>query len=219
MSNFGIDREEDAFYRHLPRAENLTFKRELISVVPLVLFFLLLSVGLGLLGITKFSYYQAQAAQNRIARIHLDPPRGEIVDRHGAPLAVNHAGYDCYFITSDNVEQDILDLVDLCEYLGMSSEQRQDVLDSRREAGSERSLASELWAAGRGTFGARSILVKHDLNQVEVTGILERRTTYPGAYLERAYRRSYPAGESTAQIVGYVGRISESELDEWEMLG
>ncbi len=219
MRDFGIDREEDAFYRHLPRAENLTFKRELVSIVPLVLFFLLLAGGLGYLGILNFSVYQAQAARNRVARIHLDPPRGEIVDRHGNPLAVNHAGYDCYFITSDELEQDLLDLQTLCDYLGMSTEQLENVLESRREAGSQRSLASELWAAGRGSLGARSILVKRDLNQVEVTGILERRTTYPSTYLERAYRRSYPAGASTAQLIGYVGPISESELDQWETLG
>ncbi len=219
MSNRRSDYEDDGFYRALPRAENLTIKREIIAVPLMILALLILLGVLFVMGFIRFPYYQAQAAQNRITRITLAPPRGEILDRKGKPLAVNHAGYDCYFISSDDMDADVTDLTRLGEFLGLSGEKLETVLEGRREAGSIRSMASELWAAGRGTFGAKSILVKRDLNQVEVTAILERRTEFPSTFLERAYRRSYPAGECTAQVIGYVGQISESDLDEWERLG
>jgi len=219
MRNFGVEKEEDAFYRYLPRAENLTFKREFIAFPLLVLILIGLVIGLFILGVVQYPYYQAQAARNRIARIVLSPPRGEILDRKGSPLAVNHAAYNCYFISSDNLENDLEDIRRLGEFLGLGPDSLESVLQSRRETASQRSMISELWAVGRGVFGARSILVKRDLNQVEVTGILERRTDFPSTFLERSYRRSYPAGESSAQVIGYVGLISETELDEWSPLG
>jgi len=219
MSFRRIGNEEEDFYRYLPSAENLAIKREIVAIPLLAFALLVLLIGLLILAFVRFPYYQAQAARNRIARIALSPPRGEILDRKGRPLAVNHAGYDCYFISTDDIDADIQDLGELGGFLGLSDDQLASLVQKRREAASERSMESELWAAGRGAFGARSILVKRDLNQVEVTAILERRTRFPSTFLERAYRRSYPAGESTAQVIGYVAQISEKELGEWEPLG
>ncbi|MFH1676869.1 MAG: penicillin-binding transpeptidase domain-containing protein [bacterium] len=210
---------EEDFLRTLPMAERLTIKREFIAAPAFVLCAIGLIVALFIVGVVKFPYYQAQAAQNRIARIKLPPPRGEILDRKGNPLAINHAVHDCYFITSDDVELDVDDLNKLGEFLLLNEKELERVISGRREAGSKRSMQSELWATGWGAFGARSILVKRDLNQVEVTSILERRTDFPHTFLERSYRRSYPAGASTAQVVGYMGEISEGELGESAPLG
>ncbi len=218
MKVYRDDMEED-FLRSLPRVDVTTFHREWLAAVLLILAFLGLLFGLIRLGVFKFSYYQAQAASNRIARITLAPPRGEILDRKGNLLAINHAVYDCYFITSGDVEQDIHDLQELAEFLGLAAGQVEAVVESCREANSERSMQSELWAAGWGALGARSIQVKRDMNQVEVTALLERNEQFPRAFLERAYRRSYPAGETMAQVVGYTLEISEQELSEWAPLG
>lgn len=211
--------EYEEFYRHLPLADKLTFKRELVAVPLVILALVILSSVLFHLGIIRFGYYQAMAADNRIARIVLPAPRGEILDRNGNPLAVNHAVYDCYFIASDDVEQDVADLTEIGNFLGLAASQLDDVINGRREAVSVRSMASELWAAELGALGAKSILVKSDLNQVEVTRILERTEQFPRTFLEMSYRRSYPAGEYTAQVVGYMGEISENELVTWGPLG
>ena len=211
--------EAEEFYRHLPLAEKRTFKRELLAV-PLLLIALIILLGaLFYLGILRFPYYQAQASQNRIARIILASPRGEILDRNGVPLAQNHAVYDCYFISSDDPEKDIKDLTALGSYLGLTESRLNEVVESRREAASVRSLQSELWAAELGVLGAKSLLVKTDLNQVEVTAILERSEQFPRAFLEMAYRRSYPAGEICAHVVGYLGEISNTELGARAPLG
>lgn len=211
--------EAEEFYRHLPNAEKHTFKREFIAI-PLVLAALVVLVGvLFYLGVIRFPYYQAQAAHNRIARISLAAPRGEILDRHGYPLALNHAVYDCYFISSDDIDTDIEDLTVIGRFLGLDGSQLNAVIERRREASRERSLASELWAAELGVMGARSLLVKSDLNQVEVTSILERSEQFPRAFLEMSYRRSYPAGAICAHVVGYLGQISESELEARAPIG
>ncbi|HDS30419.1 MAG TPA: hypothetical protein ENN67_05175 [Firmicutes bacterium] len=215
---YAKDYEED-FYRSLPHAEKHTFHREWISMVLLVLVLAGLFYGLVRLSIFKYSFYQAQAAGNRIAKITLPAPRGEIHDRKGRPLAINHAVYDCFFISSTNIDQDVSDLTALASMLGMGAEQTDTVVSRRIEAGSARSLESELWATEWGELGAKSILVKRDLNQVEVAAILERKLEFPRAYIERSFGRSYPAGESAAHIVGYLQEISRAELDEWQRLG
>jgi len=219
MTYFDYKHDDDDFYRHLPPAERFTIERELLAAPLMMLALVLLLAGLVRLGFVRFPYYQAQAAQNTVARITLQPPRGEILDRHGNPLAVNHAVYDCYFISSDDIDADVRDLTDLGHFLGLSDPQLDQVIDSRRQFAGLRSMQSELWAAGWGAFGARSILVRRDLNQVQVVALLERTSQFPRAFLERAYRRSYPAGKTTAQVVGYTGQISERELGELTPLG
>jgi len=213
------ENEKEELYRHLPRAEDLTIKREFLAGPIAVLILIILISALFNLGYIQFPYYQAQAAQNRITRIQLTPPRGEILDRAGRPLAVNHSVYDCYFVTSDDVEADIDRISILGEFLGLSADQLDAVIESREASSRERSLASEIWAAEGGEFGARSILIKRDLNHVEVASILERSAEFPRAFLELSYRRSYPAGRATAQVVGYMGEISSDELEDWTRFG
>ncbi|MCX6647444.1 MAG: penicillin-binding protein 2 [bacterium] len=211
--------EAEEFYRHLPMAEKHTFKREHLAVPILIIALITLLLVLFYIAVVRYPYYQAQAAKNRIARITLAPPRGDILDRNGVPLAQNHSVYDCYFISSDDIETDVEDLTELGHFLGLTDSQLSTVIESRMQAASVRSMASELWAAKLGVLGAKSLLVKTDLNQVEVTAILERSEQFPRAFLEMAYRRSYPVGEICAHVVGYLGEISQSELSEREPLG
>jgi len=219
MNLNGLDNEFHGVYANLPRAEKLTLEREILSV-PLLAIGLIALVGtLFITGVVKFPYYQARAASSRISRIVLPAPRGQILDRHGNVLAVNHSAYDCYFITSSDAEIDIVKLSSLGHFLNLSDVQLEEILEKRRSAGAERSMESELWAAGQGDFGARSILVKRDLNQVDVTSLLERKFEFPGVFLEQSYRRSYPAGDATAQVLGYVGQINVNELSDWATLG
>jgi len=211
--------EIDGVYTRLPSAETLAIKRELAGVPILILGLIILLGALFITGIIKFPFYQASAASSRISRIILPAPRGQILDRRGNLLAVNHSTYDCYFVTSSDVDTDVAKLEQLGEFLNLGDERREEITESRRTAGAERSLESELWAVGRGEFGARSMLVKRDLNHVDVTSLLERKFEFPGVFLERSYRRSFPAGEATAQVLGYLGQISESELSEFANLG
>ncbi|HEX9746075.1 MAG TPA: penicillin-binding protein 2 [bacterium] len=213
------DRIDQEFYRHLPRAEPLLIERELLTLPILMICFIILVAAMFLISVTDFAYYKAQAAENRIATITLSPPRGDILDRNGNKLAVNHRVFDCYFITSDDPESDVESISALGRFLELSTDEIERITENRRNFALTRSMESELYAAARGDFGARSILIKRDLNQVEVTEIMERAVEFPRAYVEQAYRRSYPAGESAAQIIGYMGEISENELDVWQPLG
>jgi cell division protein FtsI/penicillin-binding protein 2 len=218
MTDFQRDYEEE-LYRYLPKAEPLTIQREWMVAPASLVALLLLLTSLFITGVVRFPFYQAQAAQNRVARIALSPSRGEILDRKGRPLAVNHLVYDCYFITSDDIETDLADLSALGGFLELQPTALDALIQSRRAAPQSRSLESELWAAGKGEFGARSIIVKRDLNGVEVTALVERSDQFPRAFIEQAYRRSYPAGSSAAQVVGYMGEISEGTLNELTPLG
>ena len=210
---------EEDFYRTLPKADLRTFHREWFVAGLLAIAFIGLIVGFVRLSVMKFNFYQEQAQGNRIARIPLSPPRGEILDRNGRPFAVNHLVYDCYFITSIDVDEDVVSIEQLGTFLGLSTEQIDVIREDRIEARISRSMESELWAAEWGELGAKGILVKRDLNQVEVTALLERSGEFPRAFLIQAYRRSYPEGESAAQVVGYMLEISESELQDQAPLG
>ncbi|HEU5398731.1 MAG TPA: penicillin-binding protein 2, partial [Gammaproteobacteria bacterium] len=54
------------------------------------------------------------------------------------------------------------------------------------------------------------------LSDEEIARFADRRQDFPGVDITATLARSYPQGELTAHVVGYVGLISPEELDEFD---
>ncbi len=149
-----------------------------------LLFVLLLLAMLGLLA--RGVYLQGihndflqQKGDARYARvIEVPAHRGMITDRNGEPLAIS-TPVESVWASPGEVEIDLRQLMNLARVLDMTPEALKSKLTAPREfVYLKRQLPPEL------------------ARQVAALGI-------PGISLQREYRRYYPAGEVTSQLLGF----------------
>ena len=121
-----------------------------------------------------------QEGESRYTRvIEISATRGRIVDRNNEPLAVS-TPVESVAASPPDVDATPRQLASLARLLGLKrSELRSRLADTQREfAYLKRQLAPE------------------DAARVVALGV-------PGIFLQREYRRYYPAGEMTAHLIGF----------------
>jgi penicillin-binding protein 2 len=138
--------------------------------------------------------YTVLADENRFNLQLLAPPRGRILDRFGTALADNHQNYRLVIVPEQ--AGDIAATLDgLGRLIEVSEVDRHRVLrDIRRK----HSFVPVV---------VRANLTWDDMARIEVA-IPE----LPGISIEQGLTRSYPFGETTAHVVGYVAAVTEAEL-------
>ena len=146
------------------------------------------------LQVVESKHYQVLADENRINLRLLASPRGHIVDRHSAPLAVNIQNYRVVMVPEQalNVEETLARLntiIDVSEY------DRRRVL---REARRRRAFVP--------------ITVRENLQWEEVSRIEVNAPDLPGISIDVGQSRHYPNGEIAAHVMGYVAAVSEKDL-------
>lgn len=107
--------------------------------------------------------------------------RGMITDRHGIPLAVS-TPVESVWVSPDDVKADRAQVRQLSRILGMN----------------ETELRSRLFDSSR-----NFVYLKRQLPPDEAARVVAMNL--PGIFLQREYRRYYPAGEETAQLLGFTG--------------
>jgi len=162
--------------------------------------------------------YQAQAAEQSIREVVVQPARGLIVDDMGRPLVANRTSW---VVTVDRT------------LLGRMDEERQEQL-LRRVAATvdqpydlirERTLLCGQPGSIEGTCWNGSpyqpVPVAEDVGQHTAVSILEQGEDFPGVLAEPQNVRAYPApyGINAAHLFGYLSPITEEELDDAEAEG
>jgi penicillin-binding protein 2 len=61
-----------------------------------------------------------------------------------------------------------------------------------------------------------SVVLRNSLNETEAAWFSAHSMRFPGVELRARWVREYPQGQAAAHVVGYVGRISESDLNALE---
>jgi len=153
-----------------------------------------LSVQFFRIQILKHTTYALRSDKNRIRDLPIPAARGTIYDRNGLVIAENVPGYSIVVLPSsiDSLRV-VLDTVAVI--LGHSSEKTERLMATYRQ------------------HPNRPIIVESDASFAEVSAIEERRAYLPGGIIvEAAPKRQYPAGAALAHVVGYVGEISDEEL-------
>lgn len=154
------------------------------------------------LQVVRYEGLAARADQNRMAVVPIPPRRGEIVDRSGVVLARNYRDYTLE-VTPANVSGKLADVIDdLSElvYVGQS--------DRRR-------FIQGVSQGGRYT----PVILRNNLNETEASWFAANSYRFPGVELKARWVREYPQGAAAAHVLGYVGRISEGDLNELEASG
>lgn len=158
--------------------------------------FALLAGRLGWLQVAQGQRYKTLAENNRINLKMLAPSRGKIVDRFGTPLALNDQNFRVLIIPEQakDMEKVLSRLQKLIEL------NQSDIKKVIKTAEKQAAFVP--------------VEVKDNLNWEEVATIEVNLPDLPGLSIDVGEIRSYPYGEATAHLIGYVGAVSRSELTD-----
>ncbi|MDX8411203.1 MAG: penicillin-binding protein 2 [Mariprofundaceae bacterium] len=142
----------------------------------------------------KHEQMQLQAEQNRISIVPILPVRGEILDRYGRGLAVNHVSYHVQIIP-DRVQDMELTLL-LLAYLLDWDEKQQEQVEAR--------LAK--------SRSDRPVWIADQLQWAAVAPLAARLHRFPGVDVLAGTHRHYPYGELTAHLIGYLAMANSEDV-------
>jgi penicillin-binding protein 2 len=160
--------------------------------------FSLLAGRIYFLQIAQGDKYRTLAEENRINLRLISPPRGQILDRSGAPLAVNQQNYRVVLLPEQIGELNPL-LNGINAYVNLSEPDRKRI---------ERDL--------KNNSGLNAVLVHDNLTWDQVASLSLHTLDLPGVDIEVGEVRAYPYNEILSHIVGYVGAVAQDELDDNE---
>ncbi|MGD2117822.1 MAG: penicillin-binding protein 2 [Chromatiales bacterium] len=177
------------------RESQLYLNRAVFAGLLVTLLMAILVLRLMHLQISSHKHYTTLSQENRVKLVPLPPVRGLIYDRNGVIVAQNRPAYSLE-ITPEQVEDMDWTLAELAKLIDISDEQHQrfNRLKSQRRR-------------------FESIPLKVGLTSEEVARIAVNRHRFPGVDIEAQLLRHYPLSDQTAHVLGYVGRISEKELE------
>jgi penicillin-binding protein 2 len=148
------------------------------------------------LQVYKHNDYAAQAEDNRISVVPVVPNRGLIVDRNGVVLARNFSAYTLE-ITPNKLRGDIDTVID--ELATLVEIQPKDRKRFRRQM--------------EETKNFESLPIRTRLSDEEVARFTAQRFRFPGVEIQARLFRQYPLGRVASHVIGFIGRVSQSESD------
>ncbi len=162
--------------------------------------FLFLSSGFWDLQVSNPERYSEQAERNRIKALPVLAPRGKILDRDGRVIVDNHSSFSL-ILSRENLRPEHL----------------QPIADGLH-------LEHEDLVGRLKRFRARPqyepIVIKQELSAGELSFVEAHRDmeSFPEMELIHAQRRLYPRNGMAAHVIGYVGEVSDSELNTLEFV-
>ena len=179
----------------LDRNEKLSAVKLHASQYVVALVLAVLAIGLWRLQVVGATNYRVLAEQNRVRKVPVMAPRGKIFDREGRIIVDNYASVSCYILRdqSKNLEAD---LPQIAAGLHLPVEQIEAVL--KRYASSPR---------------YQSLPLKQDITPDEQAFVEAHRNELPELETREEQRRLYPRDGFAAHLIGYVGEISENDLN------
>lgn len=176
-------------------AEAALFRRRAVFAAMLVILASAVLVGRYFeLQVLRHAEFKTRAEANRIKLRPLPPARGLIYDRNGVLLAENLPAYQLVLIP----------------------EQVADVEATLRELRLLIALNDEDLERFRAEFKAarkfRPVTLKLRLDEEEMARFAVNSHRLQGVEIAPYFTRHYPLGPAFAHVVGYVGRIAESDL-------
>jgi penicillin-binding protein 2 len=181
----------------IPVSPQLALRVAILGGVAMAMFAIIF-FRLWFLQVLSGEQYVQQANANRARDLPVAAPRGEILDREGQPLVASRTTNAVQIVPSalpPAGRKRLLLYRRLGALLGMSSPHIQALV-----------------IKGRTALPYAPVTIKTDAGQGALTVLAERQNEFPGVAQQPVSIRAYPYGEMAAQVLGYVGQVSEREL-------
>jgi penicillin-binding protein 2 len=163
--------------------------------------FVVLASRLWFLQILNGPSYRDQSDHNRIRLQDIPPARGKIFDRNGELLVDNRPSYNLYIIPEEIQHREQL-LENLRGLIGLDPEE----------------VKKRLGKASR-LYPFKPILVKRGLSRKELAIIETQLFDLPGVDIQPHPQRYYIHKSLASHLIGYLGEISEDQLNSGEYNG
>lgn len=181
--------QREIFYFRLRLAISIGFVLMLLAI--------LLARFIYLQGV-RHDYYQTLAESNRISVVPIVPNRGLILDRNGIVLAHNYSGYTLEITPNKtgDLEATINDLATLVEITPK-----------------DRKRFKKLMAE---SHNFETLMIRNRLSDEEVARFAAQQYRFPSVEIKARLFRDYPYAEKTSHLIGYIGRINQTDVEQLE---
>jgi len=157
-------------------------------------------IGLLILGFWKLQVidsdrYSSMAERNRVRSIPIIAPRGRMLDRDGRVLVDNRPSFSVLLVRDDPTLVD-KNLPAVAEGLGISLD------DLKEQLTSTKNLAK-----------FQPIIIKPEASEADIAFIESHRSDVPVLEMINVSRRRYLPGGFMSHAVGYVGEVSEQQIE------
>jgi penicillin-binding protein 2 len=155
--------------------------------------FIFLLAGFWALQVQNPDFYSQAAERNRVKSTPILAPRGKILDRDGRVIVDNKASYSL-LLNRDQLKFEHLPAISDALHMDYN-----ELVDKIRRMSTR-----------------PQIVVKDELSRDDMAWVESHRdnATFPEMEVIKSWRRLYPQDGYAAHVIGYVGEISESELDQ-----
>jgi len=161
-------------------------------IVGVTLLFLL---GFWKLQVVESDYYSELAERNRIRTIPLIAARGRMLDREGRVLVDNYPSFSVLLLRDDETEVE-RSLPEVSAGLGIPLEELQAQVEAARKMPR-----------------FQPIVLKPEASPADIAFIEAHRADLPALELIMVHRRRYPRDGFLAHVAGYVGEVSDLEIE------
>ncbi|MBT0653996.1 penicillin-binding protein 2 [Geomobilimonas luticola] len=168
-----------------------------MSIAVAAVFLVLLS-RLWYLQIIESDNLRKLSENNRLRFVPVAASRGAILDRNGNVLVNNTPSFSVAVVPQDVRDKEAL-LTSLARYLALDPEE----------------LRAK-WEKGKGRAKFYPIVIASGISREQLEFLEENRLRLPGLDVEMKPIREYGNGQLAAHLFGYLGEISEAELDKEE---
>jgi penicillin-binding protein 2 len=140
--------------------------------------------------------YLAAAQGNQLRTIRIEAPRGTILDRHGRVIVDNVPGTAVKLWVGD-----------------LPAKRRYEVIRRLAWVLNVRPVLLAKEVDSRINDPLNPITVKTAVGEDQISYLYEHQADFPGVQIQQTYLRHYPYQSLGAQMLGYVGEVSQGELD------
>jgi len=163
--------------------------------------FAALAVGFWVFQIAQHDKFLEMAENNRLRKVPLPAPRGLIVDREGRVLVDNQSTFS--IVLDREQTKNIPEVLrTVAAATGVSEAQLRDTVNRRRR---------------EPTY--RPIVLVENATLAQVAAISARGLELPGVHYQPVPSRRYPANDAAAHLFGYVGEVSDAQLQKADYEG
>ena len=147
------------------------------------------------LQVVQHRHYQTLAESNRIAIVPIVPNRGVITDRNGVVLAQSYSAYTLELTPSQikNLDETIDGLATIVEIQPRDRKRFRKTMEESKNF--------------------ESLPLRTRLSDEEVARFAVNRYRFPGVDIKARLFRQYPFGEVASHVIGYIGRITDRDLE------